>query len=635
MAFKRAPTEKTDYEIEDKADDDDQPTTILDLIQEFKDADKRLENVRGRTRTNEAFVLGDQYKVWSEQNQTLETLMQPDDVPQVSRNYLRNLWNTWSARLLEDRPDVHAWPNEASGSDIGAAEVANAYMAHQHSIQDLDDLSFELIGQSQLSGMCAIKVVWDPTAGPLSQGVEELNQETGEMEADGQGEPTGEIQWEIATVFDFYSDPSAQRLEDANWVVFKRYIEKASARILLRNAGLDEDPEITPIDNMDDDVNDDIKAVELTEVWYRPGARIPEGLYAVVCSGHVIEATDFPYDHGQLPLSIIKITEQRNMAPGPKTHLDDAVIIQRQINELCASRARLIREWGAVRLIASDAIIDALEASNHAIKCSDPEQSKAIRWLDPPAMPKMFDDELMQLENAIFAVFGLNEMLTGAENVKSGTPARTIAYLTKLDSMKLSGSARSLGKCLRRAWTQTLSLAQQYVQEPRILQIVGEDKVLQTATFVGADMGGVDVRLEPASGIERYRAAQIEELEQDAALGWVDPSTAQQRHETGLSETTDDTASRARVEAQIMALLQGQVTPPMQDVDPAIAIEELRLAIEGIAGERPDILPLLQQLLSAYEQMKAQLLLMAQQPQGEVSAPPQQPTQPPVTETIQ
>ena len=148
-------------------------------------------------------------------------------------------------------------------------------------------------------------------------------------------------------------------------------------------------------------------------------------------------------------------------------------------------------------------------------------------------------------------------------------------------------------------------------------------------------MGGVDVRLEPASGIERYRAAQIEELEQDAALGWVDPSTAQQRHETGLSETTDDTASRARVEAQIMALLQGQVTPPMQDVDPAIAIEELRLAIEGIAGERPDILPLLQQLLSAYEQMKAQLLLMAQQPQGEVSAPPQQPTQPPVTETIQ
>jgi len=635
MAFKRAPSEKTDYEINDTADNDEQPTTILELIQEFKDADARLENVRGRTRTNEAFVLGDQYKVWSEQNQTLETLRQPDDVPQVTRNYLRNLWNTWTARLLEDRPDVHAWPNEASGADIGAAEVANAYMAHQHSIQDLDDMSFDLIGQAQLSGMAAIKVVWDPTAGPLSQGIEELNPETGEMEPDGQGEPTGEVAWEVSTVFDFYSDPTAQRIEDANWCIFKRYIDKSSARILLRGQNIDEEPEITPIDNMEDDTNDDIKAAELTEVWYRPSARIPEGLYAVTLSGHVIEASEFPYDHGMIPISIVKISEQRDMAPGPKTHLDDAVIIQRQINELCAARARLIREWGCVRLIASDAIIDSLEASNHAIKCSDPEQSKAIRWLDPPAMPKMFDDELMQLENAIFAVFGLNEILTGAENVKSGTPARTIAYLTKLDSMKLSGSARSLGKCLRRAWTQTLSLAQQYVQEPRLLQIVGEDKMLQTATFVGADISGVDVRLEPASGIERYRAAQIEELEQDAANGWVDPSVAQERHETGLSETTDDTASRARVEQQIMALLQGQMTPPMQDVDPQIAIEELRIAIEGIASERPDILPMLQQLLSAYEQMKAQLLLAAQQPQEGISAPQQPPEQPPLTETIQ
>lgn len=620
MAFKRADTDYVDYEIpDDSRGEDDGPTTVGELYQEMQDAEKGLSSIRGRAVRNERFVHGEQYRDWNDSLQAFEDIYVPLDLPNVHRNLLRSLWATYNARLLEDRPDIHAWPTHADPGDVGAADVANSLMSHMHSVQDLDDLMWELIGHAQFAGQAAVKVVWDPTAGPPSEGAPVQDPETGEITLEGAGEPTGEVQWEVATVFDLVSDNSVQKIEDANWCFFRRYLTKHQAKILLMEADIDEDPEVTSMNVWDDGDMETVSSVEMIEIWYRPSARIPDGLYTVILSGQVIEIMDFPYDHGEIPVSVVKLSEKRGTPHAARTHLDDAVIIQRQINELVSSKARLVRECGSVRLMGPDSVIDNLEEGNHTIKVADPSQAAMVRWIEPPAVPSLLSEELQDLIGALYAVFGLNEMLTGAANIKSGTAARTIAYLNKLDSQKISGAARSLGKCLRRAWRQTLSLSQQYIHEPRLIQIAGPNKVFQSLSFQGADIGGVDVRLEPASGIERYRADEIQDIETSAQAGWIAPERAGELRETGLGETTQETVDSTRVQGQVLGALQGSLTPPIPGIDPSAAIEELQLAISSVADDRPDIVPYLEQLIAAYQQMLAQM----QQPMPQ--ATPQQP----------
>ncbi len=613
--FKRATTDHVDYELKDNSRGDDGPTTVGEVFQEMMDAEKGLSSIRGRAVRNERFVYGEQFRDWNDDLQAFQDIYTPQDIPNVHRNLLRSLWATYNARLLEDRPDVHAWPTHADPGDVGAAKVANALMSHMHSVQDLDDLMWELIGHAQFAGQAAIKVVWDPTAGPLSEGAPVQDPETGEITLEGAGEPTGEVQWEVATVFDFVSDNSVQHIEDANWCYFRRYLTKHQAKILMMEQGIDEEPQEVSIEVWDDGSMESVSAVEMIEVWYRPSARFPEGLYAVIVSGNVVEVMDFPYDHGELPVSVMKLSERRGTPNAGRTHLDDAVVIQRQINELVSSKARLVRECGAVRLMGPDSVIDNLEEGNHTIKIADPGQASMVKWIEPPAVPSLLSEELQDLIGALYAVFGLNEMLTGAANIKSGTAARTIAYLNKLDSQKISGAARSLGKALRRGWRQTLALSQQYIHEPRLMQIAGPGKVFETMSFQGADIGGVDVRLEPSSGIERYRAEEVGDIEQSAQAGWIDPARAGELRETGLEETAAETMDSQRVQGQVIQALQGQLTPPMQNVSPVAAIEELQVAIASVAEERPDIVPYLEQLLMAYQQMLAQAQAPVEQAQ--------------------
>ena len=147
------------------------------------------------------------------------------------------------------------------------------------------------------------------------------------------------------------------------------------------------------------------------------------------------------------------------------------------------------------------------------------------------------------------------------------------------------------------------------------MQIAGPGKVFETMSFQGADIGGVDVRLEPSSGIERYRAEEVGDIEQSAQAGWIDPARAGELRETGLEETAAETMDSQRVQGQVIQALQGQLTPPMQNVSPVAAIEELQVAIASVAEERPDIVPYLEQLLMAYQQMLAQAQAPVEQAQ--------------------
>lgn len=599
-----------DFELEGK-DADGETTTVLQwLAKERVKHERRGLKFEAKALRNELYYLGEQFKDVSEDNLEIEDMSWQDDVPQVYRNYMRPLINTYSARMQKDRPSVKAKANTPEAYDLGAVDVANALIYHVSDLNDVDDLLFQATPLAQCHGKVAIKTVWDPTIGPPSAGeVVGINADTGEEIVEGEGEPSGEVSFELVTLFDYFADGSP-RVDDSHYVVFTDHVSRDDAKARLEEAGLDDDVETVTYSDLYDEEEE---GAEVFEIWVRPCPRFRRGWYALVVSGHVVEyLPTYPYPHHELPISEWFINPRRG-SPYGSSHVDDAVVIQRQINELVSVIHKITRDCGNLYFVGHPALIEAIEGgATHNIAIASDAQRKNNGWIDPPNPPPLLFAQLETLVKVLYDVFGLNEILTGQENVRAGTSARQIAYLTELDSQKLAGAARSLARLLKRMWRQALRLYQHFVTEDRLIEIAGGDRFNGVVAFTGADLGGVDVRLEPASGLELLGAAEGEEAMQDTMAGLIPPAEGLERRATGQDRTAMAYWQGAIVHEQIRGALAGAAVAPDPQVDPQIAIGEIRGALE-IAKRQPVPQQLTQNLLNlmlGYQQMAQQ---MAQQ----------------------
>jgi hypothetical protein len=549
---------------------------------------------------NERMGVGDQQQILDSNWKLSPDPSWTDATPFNCRNYLRNLRLTWSSRILEDRPSIKCYPAEA-GADYIKAQKCDQILEYVRQNQDWDDICFSCAQLVQDHSLVGIKTVWDPLFGPPSKGIPVFDDvgvpvlgEDGMQVMERAGEPLGDVRWQIVSIFDFGTD-GAENIEDSKWVYFTTYIDKYDAMQLLRSAGIDEVPSET---KYIDAWGIEREGIKVTELWWRPDYRFPKGLYAVQVGDYAVQAIDFPYEHGELPIAIWKCGPRRN-SPYGSTHMDDAVYIQRTINETVAAMSRQARMVRDTKLIGPSAVIDAIEEGNHMIKTDDVSLINATRYLEVPDMAKVLVTSLEDNTQALFAIFGLNEMLTGAENIKSGTAAKSIAYLNKLDSMKMAGASRSLAKMILRVMKQTLKLYQQYVKAPRIAHITGDNNQLTAMLWQQADIAGVDVRMEPITGFSNMRATQVQNAQDTMAQTGPTPDLLSQS-KTGLQQTAFDKSQREVVQAEIQQILRGQPVEPDSTIDANIATDEIVGVLSqyrGTAFEAP-----LKQLLMTYMQ---------------------------------
>lgn len=561
---------------------------------------------------NERYLVGDQH-LTVDSNFNVTSEYWPSEIPKTSRNLLRNLSLTWSSRLLEDRPWVRCYA-AVPGLDQAKAQVGNRLLEYNRQQHDFDQLCFDAAQLVQPHSCIGFKIVWDPLRGPLSEGVPAvqngvpLHDANGEPMMIGAGDTQGDVSWEAVSIFDYGTD-GAEKIEDSRWVIFKKMIDLYDARHLLEASG--HDPSESSAGTYRDVWGVQRKGVEVLELWHKPDYRFPKGLFAVLVGDKVVQAIPYPYVHGELPLAVWKCGSRRGSAYG-STHVDDAVWIQKSINTTVAALEVQSRLIGSIKLLAHSSIIAEMQNGNQQIKVDDPEAIKAAKFLEPPPRSEVLVQSLEDNVQALYAVYGLNEILSGAENAKSGTSAKSIAYLAKLDGQKMGGAARSLQKAIVRLARQTLKLYQQYVQAPRLIQITGEgDFAVQE--FIGADLDGIDVMLEDSSAIPQMRGQVAGDAQQQIQAGNPDPALREVA-QTGIQDTAYGKAARDIVRQQIEGALGGEPGEPDPEVNPQIAVEEISKAMSSVPQQQAGML---RALLQAYQGKMAANTQVAAQPPPE------------------
>lgn len=574
---------------EQEADGLPDASTIKELFDECECA---AEDYRARylpqALYNERMCEGEQFIDLSASWEIIPTDW-PEYVPKAARNLLRNLRLTWSSRILEDRPFVRAYPAEP-GSDELKAKVANRLLEHFRQRIDFDDLCFRAAQLVQPHSAVAFKVIWDPLIGPVSQG-------SGSV---APGEREGDVAIDLVSIFDYYTD-GAEEVEDSKWVIFSRYMAPHDASILLR--GATGSPENLSVEDYTDHWGVKHKGVKVRELWWKPDYRFPDGLFAILVGDVAVQAGPFPYEHGELPVAVWKCGPRRG-SPYGSTHVDDAVYIQKVINETVAAIWQQARMIGSVKLLAHPNVVEQWQHGHQLLKMQDMTLAQYVRYLEPPNRSQVLVETLADNEEAIYSVYGLNEVLSGAENVKAGTSARSIAYLNKLDSMKMAGASRSLGKAITRVCRQALKLVQQYVVAERISMVAGDTSALGALMYTGADIAGVDVHLEQASALDQYRATLADDAKQQTLAGNPDPGL-QATAQTGITDSAYTKSQQDIIMAQVDAILKGQPQQPSPDVDGSIAVAFLT-QVAGFFPQGSQQQQAVVQLLHGYRDAAAQ-----------------------------
>lgn len=562
---------------------------ILDLI---KDLQKRGEEAARVPRltgeTNEKFFHGLQVITSTGVDDTVH-LGTSKEVASIS-NLIRSAVNTLTARALKDRPSVTAFPSSASPEDIAASDIARKFIEYFEKSIQVDQLLDDVVKNGYKHGTAGIKVCWDPV--------------------------DSTVVWTPVSIWEYLVDPT-DRPEHQQWCIFLTYVDKWEARELLASAGIDEDPTPTTYKV---NLSEEREGVLVLELWHKPTARVPDGLYCKVLDEHVLDAQKYPYSFGPLanptdgkpeyllPLVTFKVDFQRGSAYGD-TPISDGIPIQRQINQVDAAVMELRQKTAYVKLVVnSETIAAQLKPANQVI-VDKSVNALPIHYFPAPQVPPILFAERDHLFHRFFDVVGLNELLGGQENLKSGTSGTTIAYLNELDSMKNAGTSRSIEKMLLQAHHLTLAQVQKY-QLKEVTMKITDDSGIRTEVFYAASLRGFDIDLEPRRGVERFHAQKAANAEAELQKQLIPGQQYLERKVTGQDGTSWDRSQRRLIDDHLRPILQGATPTLLDSVDPMIAIDEIMKVsdyVRKLQPNRADIQSTLTQLLDAYKAKAAEL----------------------------
>lgn len=576
---------------------------IVQHIEElYKEGLEAAVRYREQALVNEAYVHGDQWDVVISQSGRRsvrkDAWYDDEDIPRIAVNEIGPGHQTWSALMTKDRPTVQAAPTNDSPDAAYKAAIGNVIITFLEEELDTANKVHKATSFSGMHGTGGLKVVFVPKE--------------------------DRITWSVVTIFDFVLDPSNADWREAQWVIFEDHIRVDDALDFFESVGLTRKPETEEYKNA---VGDSLKGVRTLELWHRPCRRYPDGAYAYVVDGEEIEVQEeYPYifedDSGTpqypLPLVLMRVRELRDAVYG-ETNLSAAVPMQHAYNEMVSRIQKELRDRKSM-LFLPDTCEDSYLQNGTAVffPKKDFQAAREARRLDATDLPRSFFDQRDFFRQMIPTTIGLNQVTAGTES--KTLSGRAIDNIVQLDQQKNADATKEQQAMVREAWSLSWRLVGRYYTNLRKARIANADPQ-DVLAFNSTDVEGADVRLEPASELDKMSAAKKLAASEDAQNG----AATQQELE---GARTDGSVGFAREQAEMLVqefLANRPIDVQPEDLDINVALEVVaKYMARAIAQRDRNTWTRLETLRRQLVQMNARAG-MAQPAPGAGEGPPSQP----------
>lgn len=425
------------------------------------------------------------------------------------------------------RPRYKVRPSSTDPEDMQSASVAEKVVTHYWDDHRMSEKKWEILLWLKTCGNAFLAPCWDPEGGEPLRDTRSIETPDGPLEVEDLSYE-GELVTDIVSPYHVFVDNYAENPRDLRWWVEARpfpiewveqhFPDKADQVPLGVNQGKQANSnrwffQRTSTLGMDDQSSDLWKDwVTLRRMTELPSRDYPRGRYLIEANGVVLLDTDNPHPTHKLSLVWIR----NEIIPGQlwgQGDMDNLLPLQKTYNRLQN------KEIEHVVLTANAKILEhaSNELPESALITEIGERVKwngmqKPEWLAPPPLPNSIPD----LKASILQDFDRVASTFGAERGQYQGKVSGKAYISLIEQ-GIQSKAPMVDR-LAAGFTEwaklVLEWVQDYVQEDRLIKIIGRGNQFDVMEFKGSDLrGNTDVTIDVDSMTPKSKAMALELLQ--------------------------------------------------------------------------------------------------------------------------
>ncbi len=452
--------------------------------------------------------------------------------PRVVINHLADFVTQWVSRLTRYRPAVAVFPANSEQADAENARIAKSVLDYAWYKGQIDEVLQEFVRHLKIFGESHLWITWNPNAGDVHPDWIQARQlalpvpildSQGQPVKNNKGEPmymdrtqrVGEIDYLIDSPWHTFDQPCKNR-RDIDWSIRWKFVDVE----YLKAKYPDKADKINP----DVDLNSLYTSYRLDaprlrnqcvvyEMFHRSHEFLEKGRYIKRIKNCVLENTDLPYEHGQIPriyLADIEVPDQiRGMS-----FFQQLYPIQHQINAVASLIYKSLVLYAHPKYTIQDSSCDVQQLLNESTIVSYSGGVPPTLLTQTPIAQELFQ-YLGKLEETAEKLSGVFTMSRGQapSGVRAAKALRVLeeqedkrAYITatKFNNVAIVENAK-----------MTLSTAGTFYDDSdgRLARIVGKDNEYKIISFKSANLSKpYDIRIANSTALSQSPAARIDEI---------------------------------------------------------------------------------------------------------------------------
>lgn len=484
-----------------------------------------------------SFYNGYQYHSWTKRgnNTVLAEEMNPQGYPRVTVNRIEPIIRTEIAKTTSGHPSATCVPASNDEDDLMAAQAGEQVW---QSIYNRSNFQTRILQRAEFwratTGNAFIKTYWDPTKQEITA-QPEVDPFTGQKTVRQVVSSTGDVEHEVVSPFHLFVPDLAEEDIEAQPYIFNVYtkseqwVKQAFKNVLPADFTPTKvsSSEILDAALMDLRSADTSKpeAVLVIEMWAKPGGCkwLPNGGLVTIVDNEIVQLADngIPYAHKQYPFAhLYSIPTGKFYRRGP---IKSLIPIQREYNRLRSQIIHAKNLMAKPQMMYQEGSLDPRKITSRAglyipVRPGFPfPQPVPIQPL-----PSYVVNEVQQLQSDF-------EDLSGQHQVSRGeaggiTAATAINYLQERDDAYLTTVFSSIEAAIEKTAKQSLGLFVQYVDQPRLIKVTGDDGSFDATMLAGADIAsGTDIRIESGSALPTSKSARQALITDWMKMGFIKP----------------------------------------------------------------------------------------------------------------
>lgn len=415
-------------------------------------------------------------------------------------NLIRSTIRTEMAKLLSQKPSAYVVPASSEDEDMFAAQAGEQVFL---SISDRRELHANYSKSAfwvSITGNGFVKTYWN-------EGV-----------YDRDSDVMGDVVYEDTTPFNILVPNLREpELEAQPWVLhsYTQTPEWArsfySAELSGVELGAMHTEAVSILDEAFSDGTDAAKtSVLVHEMWVKPGSHklLPEGGVAILVNETLVAFhKTYPYDHGKYPWAHIKHIVDGGFYG--VSVIEDLIDLQDDYNDIRHHISRTRTVMGKAQFAAQQGSITPSKLTNQTGLVVEYKPGTPPPTVLPVAqLPAYILQDLDRIRQDWEDISGQHQVSKGTAP-PGLTAATAISFLQEKDDSYLVPTFQSVERAFANIGRQTLSLAAQYWDVPRLVKVVGTDNFFDAQLFSRSKIAnGTDLRIEPGSALPESKAGK-------------------------------------------------------------------------------------------------------------------------------